>query len=75
MIPMSNESSFTTPIETVFELQRNVIKQSQEAVGRSVEFQRRLNTMAIDGMGGTETAQRSTVELAESGIHSYLDAV
>jgi DNA repair exonuclease SbcCD ATPase subunit len=72
---MSNEYTFTTPVSTAFEMQRNAIEQSHQAVESGVEFQKRLNAAALDGVDTTENAQRSTVELTENAVHSYLDVV
>lgn len=72
---MSNQSTFTTPVSTAFEIQRNAIRQSQQAIENGVEFQKRLNAAALDGVGVTEDAQRGTVEMTENAVHSYLDVV
>ena len=72
---MSNESTFTTPVSTAFEIQRNAIRQSQQAIESGVEFQKRLNAAALDGLDATEEAQRGTVEMTENAVHSYLDVV
>jgi len=72
---MSNEYTFTTPVSTAFEFQRNAIEQSHQAVESGVEFQKRLNAAALDGVDATENAQRSSVELTENAVHSYLDVV
>ena len=72
---MSNESTFTTPVSTAFEMQRNAIRQGQQAIESGVEFQKRMNAAMLDGVGATEEAQRGTVEMTENAVHSYLDAV
>ena len=72
---MSNEPTFTTPVSTAFEMQRNAIRQSQQAFESGVEFQKRMNAAMLDGVGATEEAQRGTVEMTENAVHSYLDAV
>jgi DNA repair exonuclease SbcCD ATPase subunit len=56
-------------------MQRSAIEQSQQAVESGVEFQKRLNAAALDGVEATEEAQRSTVELTENAVHSYLDVL
>lgn len=68
-------SDYTTPISTAFELQRTTIKQGQQAVERSLEFQRNVNEAMLGSLDTQEDAQRSTVELYQEGIHTYLDAV
>jgi DNA repair exonuclease SbcCD ATPase subunit len=72
---MSDESTFTTPVSTAFEMQRNAIRQGQQAIESGVEFQKRMNAAMLDGVGATEEAQRGTVEMTENAVHSYLDAV
>lgn len=72
---MSNESTFTTPVSTVFQMQRSAIEQSQQAVENGVEFQKRLNAAMLDGVEATEEAQRGTVEMTENAVHSYLDVL
>ena len=72
---MSNESTFMTPVSTVFQMQRSAIKQGQQAVESGVEFQKRMNTAMLDGFEATEEAQRNTVEMTENAVHSYLDVL
>jgi hypothetical protein len=72
---MSNEPTFMTPVSTVFQMQRSAIRQSQQAFESGVEFQKRLNAAALDGVEATEEAQRGTVEMTENAVHSYLDVV
>jgi paraquat-inducible protein B len=72
---MSDESTYTTPVSAAFEMQRSAIKQSQQAVENGFEFQKRMNAAMLGNFDTTEDAQRQTVELAEAGIHNYLDAV
>ncbi|MFC7155966.1 hypothetical protein ACFQPA_10915 [Halomarina halobia] len=68
-------SEYTTPISTAFELQRTTIKQGQRAFERSLEFQRNVNESVLDNLDNQEEAQRNSVELSRSAIHTYLDAV
>ncbi|MEF8813320.1 MAG: hypothetical protein V5A55_05825 [Halovenus sp.] len=66
---------YTRPVTTAFELQRRTIKQSQEALSQSIEFQKRFNEAVVDGMAGQESAQRRAVELQREAIHDALDAL
>jgi DNA repair exonuclease SbcCD ATPase subunit len=70
-----SDDTYTTPFSTAFEMQRSAIKQSQQAMESSVEFQKRAGAAMLDGLDTTEEAQRQTVEMAENGIHSYLDTL
>lgn len=72
---MSDQSTFTTPVSTVFEMQRAAIRGSQQAVESGVEFQKRMNAAALDGFDTTEEAQRDTAEMVENAVHTYLDTV
>jgi DNA repair exonuclease SbcCD ATPase subunit len=72
---MSNESTFTTPVSTAFEMQRNAIRQGQQAIESGIEFQKRMNAAMLDGFEATEEAQRGTVEMTENALHSYLDVL
>ena len=68
-------SAYTTPIDAMFETQRSAIKQSQQATKQAIEFQRNANRMGLSGLKSTESAQRQSVELLESGTQGYLSAV
>ncbi|PSP73553.1 hypothetical protein BRC86_09055 [Halobacteriales archaeon QS_3_64_16] len=68
-------STYTTPIDAMFETQRSAIKQGQQATKQTLEFQRNASRMALSGLKSSESAQRQGVELLESGAHSYLSAV
>jgi hypothetical protein len=69
------DNNYTGPMSTAFELQRDAVKQGQEAFERSLDFQRRMNRAMLDGMENQEETQRTGVEFARDGIHAYLDAV
>jgi hypothetical protein len=66
---------YTTPITTAFEVQRATIQQSQQAFEHGMEFQKRMNEAMLEGFDSQESAQRRTVELSQSMVHGYLDAV
>ena len=66
---------YTTPVTTVFEMQRATIEQSQKALEQSVSFQQNVNEAVIESLDTQESAQRRGVELSKTAIHSYLDAV
>lgn len=71
---MSNNNP-TLPISTAFELQRDAIRQGQEAFEQSLEFQQRMNRAMLEGMDTQEEAQRSGVEFSQQAIHAYLDTL
>ena len=68
-------AEYTTPVTTTFEMQRQAIKQGQNALEQGVEFQQTMSEALVDSMGSQESAQRRTVELSKTAFHSYLDAM
>jgi DNA repair exonuclease SbcCD ATPase subunit len=70
---MSN--AYTSPVTTVFELQRASIEQSQQALEQSVAFQQNVGQAFVDSLDSQESAQRRGVELSQTLVHNYLDTV
>lgn len=68
-------TDYTTPIEATFELQRQAVEGSHQAMQQGVEFQKRMNEAALDGFEAAESTQRNVVELQREAFHSMLDAV
>ncbi|MFB6166582.1 MAG: hypothetical protein ABEJ31_15595 [Haloarculaceae archaeon] len=68
-------SEYTTPVTTTFELQRQAIKQGQQAIEQGVEFQQTLNRAMLDQLSSQESAQRRTVELSKTAFESYLETL
>jgi ABC-type transporter Mla subunit MlaD len=68
-------TEYTTPITTTFEMQRQAIKQGQQAFEQSIEFQQTVSEAFVDSLDSQESAQRRTVELSKTAFHGYLDAV
>ena len=66
---------YTTPVTKTFELQRQSIAQSQQALEQTIEFQHRVGEAMVDGFETQESVQRSVVELQQDAVHSMLDAV
>jgi len=66
---------YTTPVTTAFEMQRATIEQSQKALEQTVSFQKNVNEAVIDSLDTQESAQRRSVELSKTALHSYLDAI
>ncbi|MFW6018752.1 MAG: hypothetical protein ACOCPX_08015 [Halapricum sp.] len=67
--------SYTTPVSTVFELQRRSLASSQQALEQSLAFQQRMSQAMIDSVESQASAQRRGVELTRTMFHSYFDAV
>jgi len=68
-------ADYTTPVSTTFEMQRAAIKQSQQAMEQTMEFQQNVGQAFLDSLDSQESAQRRGVELGQQAIHSYLDTV
>ncbi|WP_436902067.1 hypothetical protein [Halovenus halobia] len=66
---------YTSPITATFELQRQTIKQSQEALEQGIEFQKDFNQAMVDGLDGQEDAQRRVVELQREALLNTLETV
>ena len=66
---------YTNPLVTTFELQRQSIEQSQQAIEQTVELPHRIGTAALDSLDSQEEVQRSVVELHQKSLHSFLDAL
>lgn len=66
---------YTSPITATFELQRQTIEQSQEALEQGIEFQRDFSQALVDGLDGQEDAQRRAVELQREAILNTLETV
>lgn len=66
---------YANPLTATFELQRQTITQSQEALSQGVEFQQRFSEAFLSGLEGQESAQRQTVALQKEAIHNTLDVV
>ncbi|MXR51631.1 hypothetical protein GRX03_08450 [Halovenus sp. WSH3] len=66
---------YTSPITATFELQRQTIKQSQEALEQGIQFQQDFNRALVGGLDGQEDAQRRVVELQRNAVLDALDTV
>jgi len=66
---------YTSPITATFELQRQTIKQSQEALEQGIEFQKDFNRALAEGLDGQEDAQRRVVELQREALLDTLETV
>lgn len=68
-------SDYTTPIEAAFEMQRQSLKQSQDAVVQGVDLQKRVSKAFLGTLDTQEQLQRRLVELHRGVVHNTLDAV
>lgn len=68
-------SDRTSPISTVFELQRKSIEQSQTLAERSLDVPRTLTETFANGVGTQRKTQERTIELGRTSINTVLDTV
>ena len=68
-------AELTSPVTTTFEMQREAIEQGQQAIEQGIEFQQNMNEAFLGSFESQESAQRRTVELTQSVLHGYFDAV
>ena len=68
-------STYTAPINALFETQRSAIQQSQRILEGTIEFQKSANRTALNGLSGLESTQRQGVAVAQAATRSYLSAV
>lgn len=61
-------------IQTTFELQRQSIERSFDAVDRSLELQQSVARAARDNLETGQSIQQRGVELGARGLHAYVDA-
>lgn len=66
---------YTSPITATFELQREAIKQSQEALEQGIEFQQEFSKAVVDGLEGQEGAQRRVLEMQRDALFTTLDTL
>lgn len=65
----------TNPMESVFELQRQSMEQSREALEQTMLVPMRLGEATVDSLSSQESTQRNAVELQREAVLSLLDAV
>lgn len=68
---MSDDSTHANPM---FEMQRQLIDESQHMLTQSVEAQQLTNRLLLHGLKSQVMAQRHGVEIANTVVHGYLDS-
>ena len=63
-------AEYTTPVTTTFEMQRAAIKQGQQALEQSVEFQQNVSEAFLDSLESQQSAQARTVENTMYVVHA-----
>jgi len=66
---------YTAPVKATFELQRETIKSTQEALHQGAEFQQEFNQALLDGLDGDDEAQQRVIDSQREAILNTLDAV
>ncbi|WP_396613748.1 hypothetical protein ACH9L7_17900 (plasmid) [Haloferax sp. S1W] len=66
-------SEYANPFAQFFEFQRRSMEQSQETMHQSVEFQKQLTDVMVDGMKTQQSVNRKGTDLARTAFTSYFD--
>ena len=64
---------YTAPVKATFELQRETIKSTQEALHQDAEFQQEFNQALLDGLDGDDEAQQRVIDSQREAILDTLD--
>lgn len=68
-------SEYSSPVSIAFELQRNTIESTQEAIENSVRVQKQFNDAVVDGFDPVRGASERSTELARTGVDTYFNAI
>lgn len=68
-------TTFTNPLTTTFELQRQSLTQGQELFEQTVSLQQDMGQSAIEGLEAQKSAQRQAIEFQHDAIEAGLDAI
>lgn len=66
-------SSYTNPITTTFELQRQSLEQGQDLLSQGVEIQRQVGESVLKGIESQEQLQRRLVEYNQEAVTDVLE--
>jgi chromosome segregation ATPase len=66
---------YTNPVTTTFALQRQSIRQGQQALEQTIDLQQRVGNAVIDGLDTQKSAQQQGVDLQQAALHAALDTV
>lgn len=68
-------SQAESPIRTIFDAQRTLVKQGEQTVKQGFGFQRSANRLAMTGLKSQESFQRQGLELAQAATQAYVNTV
>jgi hypothetical protein len=59
----------------MFEMQRGIVQQNQQAVDQFFDAQRTASQAVVDALESLRSAQEQNVELTRDAVHAYVDAL
>jgi len=62
-------------ISSMFEMQRGIVQQNQQAVAQFFDAQRTASQAVVDALESLRSAQEQNVELTRDAVHAYVDAL
>ena len=62
-------------ISSMFEMQRGIVQQNQQAVDQFFDAQRTASQAVVDALESLRSAQEQNVELTRDAVHAYVDAL
>ena len=68
-------STQSNPIATMFEMQRNAVRQSQRALEQAFDAQMQFSKVMVEGMKTGESARESNLDVQKSAVNAYFDAL
>lgn len=67
-------SENNSPIQTLFQLQRDTIKQTEEVLEQALRVPRDVGDTLYSGVGTQQEVQAQALDLARKSVHTSLDA-
>ncbi|WP_436935873.1 hypothetical protein [Halovenus marina] len=64
---------YTTPVTATFEMQRQSIKQGQDALEQSIELQKQFGQAFVSGLESQQQAQQTLVETSHGAVTETFD--
>ena len=62
-------------ISSMFEMQRGIVQQNQQAIDQFFDAQRTASQAVVDALESLRSAQEQNVELTRDAVHAYVDAL
>ena len=62
-------------MSSMFEMQRGIVQQNQQAVAQFFDAQRTASQAVVDALESLRSAQEQNAELTRDAVHAYVDAL